>query len=74
MRFEHIVFKNPAACPAALIADHHSLTDTCELITKISTVLLNQDRVKAELQALQGKSTRRALSFALRRSKGSLQG
>ncbi|KAG1792342.1 uncharacterized protein HD556DRAFT_1482045, partial [Suillus plorans] len=34
------------------------LTGTRESVATISTVLLNQDRVKAELQALQGKSTR----------------
>ncbi|KAG2098405.1 uncharacterized protein F5147DRAFT_815847 [Suillus discolor] len=57
-RFEQIVFKNPAAGPAALIAGHNSLTGTRDSVAAISTVLLNQDRVKAQLQGLQGKSTR----------------
>lgn len=60
-RFEHIVFENPDAGPAALIAGRHSRTGTRESVAKISTVLLNQDRVKAELQALRGKSTRNLL-------------
>ncbi|KAG1898981.1 uncharacterized protein F5891DRAFT_1040935 [Suillus fuscotomentosus] len=57
-RFEQIVFENPAAGPAALIAGRNSITGTRESVSTISTVLLNQDRVKAELQALRGKSTR----------------
>ncbi|KAG1741690.1 hypothetical protein EDB19DRAFT_1828040 [Suillus lakei] len=52
-RFEQIVFENPATGPAALIAGRHSLTGTRESVATIST-----DRVKAELQALPGKSTR----------------
>ncbi|KAG0696810.1 hypothetical protein DFH29DRAFT_1004274 [Suillus ampliporus] len=42
-RFEHIVFENPAAGPRQSVAT-------------ISTVLLNQDRVKAKLQAPCGKA------------------
>ncbi|KAG1887199.1 hypothetical protein F4604DRAFT_1720731, partial [Suillus subluteus] len=57
-RFGQIVFENPDAGPAALIAGRHSLTGTRESVATISTVLLNQDCVKAELQALRGKSTR----------------
>ncbi|KAG2133699.1 hypothetical protein DEU56DRAFT_888775 [Suillus clintonianus] len=57
-RFEQIVFENPTTGPAALVAGRHSLSGTRESVATISTVLLNQDRVKAELQALRGKSTR----------------
>jgi hypothetical protein len=56
-RFEQITFENPAAGPTALIAGRHGLTGTRESVATISTVLLNQDRGKAELQALRGKST-----------------
>ncbi|KAG1789339.1 hypothetical protein EV424DRAFT_1274036, partial [Suillus variegatus] len=48
----HILHLSP------LIAGRNSLTGTHESVATISTVLLNQDRVKAELQALRGKSTR----------------
>ncbi|KAG2137757.1 hypothetical protein BD769DRAFT_1638057 [Suillus cothurnatus] len=57
-RFEQIVFENPTAGPAALISGRNSLTGARQSVATISTVLLNQDRVKAELQALRGKSTR----------------
>jgi hypothetical protein len=36
-RFEHIVFENPDAGPAALIAGRHSLTGTRESVAKISS-------------------------------------
>jgi hypothetical protein len=49
--------ENPVAGLAALIAGRHGLTDTRELVATISSVLLNQDHVKAELQALRGKAT-----------------
>jgi hypothetical protein len=57
-RFEQIVFENPTAGPAALISGRNGLTGACKSVATISTVLLNEDRVKAELQALRGKSTR----------------
>jgi hypothetical protein len=57
-RFEQIVFENPTAGPAALISGRNGLTGARQSVATISTVLLNQDRVKAELQALRGKSTR----------------